>query len=103
MYAIIESGGKQYRVSEGDKLKLEKLHVEEGEDVTFDKVLLVGKDDAPVIGTPYVEGASVSGKVLSHGRDDKIIVFRYRRKKNYRKFRGHRKQFSLVQIEGINA
>lgn len=102
MYAVIETGGKQYRVAAGDKLRIEKLQAGEGEEISFDKVLLLGKDDAPVIGSPYVEGASVSGKVISHGKDDKVIVFRYRRKKNYRKFRGHRQQFSYVQIDGIN-
>lgn len=102
MYAVIETGGKQYRVSEGDKLRVELLHAEEGAQVSFDKVLLLGKDDAPVIGSPYVDGAVVTGKVLANGKDDKVIVFRYRRKKNYRKFRGHRQQFSYVQIEGIN-
>lgn len=102
MYAVIETGGKQYRVSAGDKLRVEKLHVDEGTEISFDKVLLLGKDDAPVIGAPYVEGASVSGKVITNGKDDKVIVFKYRRKKNYRKFRGHRQEFSYVQIEGIN-
>jgi large subunit ribosomal protein L21 len=103
MYAIIETGGKQYKVSQGDQLRVEKLNSEEGANVTFDKVLFVGKDDGALIGDPYVNGASVTGKVISHGRDDKVIVFRYRRKKNYRKFRGHRQHFSLVQIEGISA
>lgn len=102
MYAIIETGGKQYRVSAGDRLRIEKLQAEEGASISFDKVLLIGKDDAPVIGAPYIEGATVTGKVIEHGKDDKVIVFRYRRKKNYRKFRGHRQQYSFVKIEGIN-
>lgn len=102
MYAVVETGGKQYRVSEGDTLRLEKLHADDGATVIFDKVLILGKDDAPVIGTPYVDGAKVTGKVLEHGKDDKVIVFKYRRKKNYRKFRGHRQQFTSVSIEGIN-
>ena len=102
MYAVIETGGKQYRVSEGDKFRVEKLQAEEGSNILFDKVLLLGKDDAPVIGSPYVEGASVSAKVLAHGKGDKVIVFKYRRKKNYRKFRGHRQQYSFIQIEGID-
>ena len=92
MYAIIETGGKQYRVSAGDKLRLEKIHAEEGEQVSFDKVILLGKDDGPLIGTPYIDGAVVTAKILEHGKDDKVIVFKYRRKKNYRKFRGHRQQ-----------
>ncbi len=101
MYAVIETGGKQYRVRTGDKLRLEKIHAEEGSEVSFDKVLLLGKDDGPVIGEPYVEGAAVTGKVIEHGKDDKVIVFKYRRKKNYRKFRGHRQQYTLIQVDGI--
>lgn len=102
MYAVIETGGKQYRVSEGDKIRFEKLQAEVGGEVTFDKVLLLGKDNGPVIGTPYVGGAAVTAKVLEHGKDDKVIVFKYRRKKNYRKFRGHRQQFTLVEVSRIN-
>ena len=86
MYAVIETGGKQYRVKAGDKLRLEKIHAEDG----------------PVIGAPYIEGAAVTGKILEHGKEDKVIVFRYHRKKNYRKFRGHRQQYTLIQIDGIN-
>ena len=96
MYAVIEQGGKQYRVSEGDKFKVEKIHAEDGAVVTF------GKDEGAVIGAPYVEGASVSAKIVESGKNDKVIVFKYRRKKNYRKFRGHRQQYTLVQIESIN-
>ncbi len=103
MYAVIETGGKQYRVAAGDKLRLEKIGAEAGEQVTFDKVILLGKDDGPVIGTPYVGGAAVTGKVIEHGKEDKILVLRYRRKKNYRKLRGHRQQYTLVEIDGINA
>ncbi|MCK9436214.1 MAG: 50S ribosomal protein L21 [Synergistaceae bacterium] len=101
MYAIIETGGKQYRVSAGDKLRLEKIHAEEGEQVSFDKVILLGKDDGPLIGTPYIDGAVVTAKILEHGKDDKVIVFKYRRKKNYRKFRGHRQQYTLFEFDGI--
>ena len=103
MYAVIETGGKQYRVAAGDKVRVEKLNAEVGAEVAFDKVILLGKDDGPVVGAPYVEGASVTGKVLEHGKEDKVIVFKYRRKKNYRKFRGHRQQFSSVEISAINA
>lgn len=102
MYAVIETCGKQYRVSAGDKVRLEKLHADDGSEVTFDKVMLLGKDDGPVIGAPYVDGASVTAKVLDHGKDDKVIVFKYRRKKNYRKFRGHRQQYTTVEIGSIN-
>jgi len=101
MYAVIETGGKQYRVSAGDKLRVEKLSAEEGAEVSFDKVLFLGKDDGPVVGSPYVAGASVSAKVLEHGKDDKVIVFKYRRKKNYRRFRGHRQQYTAIEIQGI--
>ncbi|MBQ9881717.1 MAG: 50S ribosomal protein L21 [Synergistes sp.] len=103
MYAVIEQGGKQYRVAEGDKFRVEKLNAEDGASVDFDKVILLGKDDGAVIGTPYVEGAKVTAKVIESGKDDKVIVFKYRRKKNYRKFRGHRQQYTLVQIETICA
>ncbi|NLV82205.1 MAG: 50S ribosomal protein L21 [Synergistaceae bacterium] len=102
MYAIIETGGKQYRVTKGDKIRMEKITADNEAEVTFDKVILLGKDDTPVIGTPYVDGAYVTAKVLEHGKDDKVIVFRYRRKKNYRKFRSHRQQFTSVLIESIN-
>ena len=102
MYAVIEQGGKQYRVTEGDKFRMEKIHAEDGAQVAFDKVILLGKDDGAVIGAPYVDGASVTAKVLESGKDDQVIVFKYRRKKNYRKFRGHRQQYTLIQIESVN-
>ena len=101
MYAVIEACGKQYKVSEGDKIRFEKLNAEEGAEVVFDKVLLLGKDDGVAVGAPYVEGAKVTGKVLENGRDKKVIVFKYRRKKNYRKFRGHRQYFTTVEISAI--
>ncbi|GHV57906.1 50S ribosomal protein L21 [Synergistales bacterium] len=103
MYAGIEEGGKQYRVSRGDKIRVEKRAEDDGSVVSIDKVVLLGKDDGPVIGAPYVGGASVSAKVLSHGKEDKVIVFKYRRKKNYRRFRGHRQQYTELSIEAINA
>lgn len=102
MYAVIEQGGKQYRVAAGDKFKVDKLNAENGSQVEFDKVILLGKDDGAVIGAPYVEGAKVTAKVLESGKEDKVMVFRYRRKHRYRKFRGHRQQYTLVQIEAIN-
>ncbi|MDR3332807.1 MAG: 50S ribosomal protein L21 [Synergistaceae bacterium] len=102
MYAVIEEGGKQYRVSEGDKIRVEKRPEEEGESITLDKVLLLGKDEGAVVGAPLVSGASVTAKVLAHGKEDKVIVFKYRRKKNYRRFRGHRQQFTELSVESIN-
>ncbi len=101
MYAIIEQGGKQYRVVKGDKFRVEKLQAEDGSVVELGKVILLGKDDETVIGTPYVEGAKVTAKILESGKDDKVIVFKYRRKKNYRKFRGHRQQYTTVTVEEV--
>lgn len=101
MYAIIETGGKQYRVQEGDILRVEKLTVTEGETLDVQRVLAVGGEGELKIGTPVVEGALVTLKVLEHGRGDKIIVFKYKAKKNYRKKAGHRQPFSKVQVEKI--
>jgi len=103
MYAIIETGGKQYKVSEGDVLYVEKLDAQDGETVTFDKVLAVFKGDSLVAGTPVVEGASVSAKVDKHGKGKKIIVFKYKPKKNIRKKQGHRQPFTKITIEKIQA
>jgi len=102
MYAIIETGGKQIRVEEGQAIYIEKLNAEAGETVTFDKVLFVGGEDVKV-GSPVVEGASVSAKVEKQGRQKKIIVFKYKAKKNYRKKQGHRQPYTKVVIEKINA
>ena len=102
MYAIVETGGKQYRVQEWDVIKIESLGVEEGESIVFDKVLLVGHDDGPAVGTPYIEGASVAASVVANGKDKKILVFKFKRKSNYRKMRGHRQLFSEVRIDSIN-
>lgn len=102
MYAVIETGGKQYRVQEGDVVFVEKLTASEGEQYTFDKVLAVSKDDELLTGNP-VDGASVSAKVLSQGKDKKIIVFKYKPKKGYRRKQGHRQPHTKIQIEKINA
>ena len=102
MYAVIETGGKQYRVQEGDVVFVEKLTVSEGEEYTFDKVLAVSKNDELLTGNP-VEGATVSAKVLSQGKDKKIIVFKYKPKKGYRRKQGHRQPHTKIQIEKINA
>ncbi len=102
MYAVIETGGKQYKVSEGDVLFVEKLGAAEGDAVKFDKVLAVGGEQT-VFGTPVVEGASVDAKVLANGKDKKVIVFKYKPKKGYKKKQGHRQPYTKVVIEKINA
>lgn len=103
MYAIIETGGKQYKVQEGDVVFVEKLTVEAGETVTFDKVLTVEKEGELSFGVPMVSGASVEAKVIGHGKDKKIIVFKFKPKKGYKKKQGHRQPYTKVQIEKINA
>lgn len=101
MYAIIQTGGKQYKVSEGDIITVEKLGQEEGNTVTFEEVLLVSDKDVKV-GTPTVDGASVEGTVLAEGRGKKIIVYHYKPKKGYHKKNGHRQPFTRVKITKIN-
>lgn len=103
MYAIIETGGKQYRVSEGDILFVERLEAEADQPVTFDRVLAVGKEDGAVVGTPLVSGAKVTAKVLKNGKAKKITVFTYRPKKGSKRKMGHRQPYTKVQIESINA
>ncbi|MBQ8682452.1 MAG: 50S ribosomal protein L21 [Selenomonadales bacterium] len=103
MYAIIKTGGKQYRVSEGDSIFVEKLAAAEGEVVTFDEVIAVSKEDALVVGKPFVEGAKVTAKVEKQGKARKILVFKYKAKANYRKRQGHRQPFTKVVIEKIEA
>lgn len=102
MYAIIETGGKQVKVAQGDVIYVEKLDVEAGQSYTFDKVLFVSGDETKV-GAPYVEGANVVAKVEKQGRGKKIIVFKYRPKKNERKKKGHRQAYTKLTIEAINA
>ena len=101
MYAIIATGGKQYKVSEGDIITIEKLGVEAGEKVTFDQVLVVGGDDLKV-GDPTVPGATVEASVVKEGRAKKVIVYKYKRKTGYHKKNGHRQAFTQVKIEKIN-
>jgi len=103
MYAVIESGGKQHRVQEGEVLKLEKIDVATGETLNFDKVLLVGEGADLRIGAPYVAGGSVSAEVLRHARHDKIRIIKFRRRKHYKRETGHRQWFTEVRITGINA
>ena len=101
MYAIIETGGKQIKVEQGQEVYIEKVVGETEETVTFDKVLFVGGEDVKV-GAPFVEGATVTGKIVKHGRGKKITVFKYKPKKNYHKKQGHRQPYTKVVIEGIN-
>ena len=101
MYAIIESCGKQYKVAEGDVVFFEKLDAEEGKKVTFDKVVLVSEDGKVQVGNPYVKGIKVEGKVVSHGKGKKIIVFKMKAKKNYRRKQGHRQPYTKVEITTI--
>jgi large subunit ribosomal protein L21 len=101
MYAIIETGGKQYKVSEGDEIYVEKLENEAEETVLFEKVLAVKGEEALNVGSPYVDGAKVTGKVLKHGKNKKIIVFKYKPKKGYAKKQGHRQPYTKVLIEKI--
>ncbi|MHB8172532.1 MAG: 50S ribosomal protein L21 [Thermincolia bacterium] len=103
MYAIIQTGGKQYRVQEGDVLRVEKLDVEAGQTVDVKDVLAVTKDGQVKVGTPVVEGAKAVLKVLEHGKGKKIIVFKYKSKKNYRRKQGHRQPFTKVVVEKIEA
>ena len=101
MYAIIESCGKQYKVAEGDVVFFEKLDTEEGKKITFDKVILVSDEGKVEIGNPYVKGAKVEGKVVAHGKGKKIIVFKYKAKKNYRRKQGHRQPYTKVEITAV--
>lgn len=102
MYAVIKTGGKQYRVNEGDTIRVESLGVGEGESVEFDNVLMIGEEGKdPKIGAPYVEGGKVTGTVKAEGRHKKIDVIKFKRRKNYRRHYGHRQHFSEVEITGI--
>ena len=100
MYAIIQTGGKQYRVQEGDEFKVEKLVAEVGETVVFDEVVAVGGDKL-IVGTPFVEGYSVQAEVLEQGKNDKVIIYKYKAKKDYRRKNGHRQPYTLVKVTGI--
>ena len=103
MFAIIETGGKQYKVQEGDVIYIEKLDSNVGESVTFDRVLVVSNGEGLTTGTPVVSNASVTGKVEKQGRGQKIVVFKYKAKKNYRRKQGHRQPYTKVTIEKIQA
>jgi large subunit ribosomal protein L21 len=101
MYAIIETGGKQYRVQEGDVIRVEKIEIADGEAVKFDKVLLVSDEEKLNVGKPYVDGAVVEAVVENQGKAKKIIIFKYKSKKDYRKKQGHRQPYTQVKIEKI--
>ena len=103
MYAIIKTGGKQYRVSEGETLQVEKLNAEVGAEVVFEEVLTVVNDADVKVGNPTVAGATVTASVVAEGKDKKVIVYKYKRKTGYHKKNGHRQLFTKVKIEKINA
>ncbi len=101
MYAVIFTGGKQYKVEEDRTVKIEMLDIEQGVDVEFDKVLLIANDDDIKVGAPYIEGAKVSAEILSHGRHEKISVLKFRRRKHHMKHMGHRQYYSEIKINSI--
>jgi large subunit ribosomal protein L21 len=103
MYAVIKTGGKQYRIQVGEKLKIEQLKVENGSELIIDQVLMVADGDKISMGTPIVSGAKVSATVLGQGRHDKIRIFKMRRRKHYQKHQGHRQNYTEIQITGISA
>ena len=100
MYAIIETGGKQYRVQQGDTICVEKLNAEAGDTVCFDHVLVLGEGEGIQVGTPYV-GSAVEGKVVENGKGKKVVIFKYKSKKDYRKKQGHRQPYTMVEITGL--
>ena len=101
MYAVIKTGGKQYRVSAGQSLRVEKLAAEAGTELTLSEVLLVGEGDSVTVGAPLVDGATVKATVLSQGKGDKIRIFKMRRRKHYRKSQGHRQRYTEIRIDSI--
>ena len=101
MYAIIENGGKQYKIEEGKKVKLEKMTAPEGEEVRLSNVLAINGANGTVIGNPYIEGAYINGKVVAQGRDKKVMVFKYKRRKDYKVKKGHRQAYTELLIEKI--
>ena len=103
MFAVIKTGGKQYRVAAGDKLRVEKLAGDVGAEISLGEVLMVGGEAGPKVGTPTVAGASVTATVVAHGLGDKVRIFKMRRRKHYKKSQGHRQPYTEIQITGINA
>lgn len=103
MYAVVKTGGKQYRVSKGDRVKIEKIPGEVGDEVRFDEVLMIGGTPDMKVGTPHVSGASVSARILGQDRSKKIVVFKFKRRKGYKKKQGHRQAYTRVEITGIES
>ncbi|WP_269496733.1 50S ribosomal protein L21 [Castellaniella sp. S9] len=103
MYAVIKTGGKQYRVCAGQKLKIEQIPADIGQEISLDQVLSVGEGDALKIGTPFVDGATVRATVLAQGRHDKIRIFKMRRRKHYQKHQGHRQNYTEIRIDAVSA
>ena len=103
MYAVIKTGGKQYRVAAGEKLKIEQIPAEVGAEITLDQILMVGEGESVKIGAPLVSGASVKATVLSQGRHKKVTIFKMRRRKHYQKHQGHRQNYTELRIEAISA
>ncbi|WP_269901227.1 50S ribosomal protein L21 [Paenalcaligenes faecalis] len=103
MYAVIKTGGKQYRVCVGQKLKIEQIPADIGQEISLDQVLSVGEGETLKIGVPFVDGAKVTATVLAQGRHDKIKIFKMRRRKGYRRTQGHRQNYTEIRIEAVNA
>ncbi|NLF55659.1 MAG: 50S ribosomal protein L21 [Thauera phenolivorans] len=103
MYAVIKTGGKQYRVAAGEKIKVEQIPADVGSEITLDQVFMVGEGESVKIGAPVVAGASVKATVVSHGRHDKVKIFKMRRRKHYQKHQGHRQNYTELRIEAISA
>lgn len=103
MYAVIRTGGKQYRVAKGDRVDIEKLDGSVGQEITLDDVLMIGGNDDTKIGTPRVEGASVTARIIEQGRGKKVLVFKFKRRKDYKKMRGHRQYYTRLEITAISA
>ena len=102
MYAVIKTGGKQYRVAAGDKIKVEQIAADEGKEITLDQVLAIGNGDNLTVGAPLVSGATVVAKVVAHGKHDKVRIFKLRRRKHYQKRQGHRQNYTELEIGSIN-
>ena len=103
MYAVVQTGGKQYRVSEGDVISVEKLNAEAGSTVVLDEVLVIGGDAETVVGKPFIEGAAVTAEVVENGKGEKLVIFKYKAKKDYRRKQGHRQPYTKLEIKSISA